>query len=149
MRKPFFLVRLKEPITRPARFIIISLKTNFCVCLKELLVRSKCLIITGRKTIFYFVHLQKKVKSFYFRCVLSIRKYLLIFICEAFLFLHILYIFLYSTNFCHSLSERFLFCSCPYLFFFLFLLEKDFDIFHDTYFVVFICYFDNIYINIW
>ena len=54
---------------------------------------------------------------------------------------------IYSTFSCFSSSERFLlrsqWCWC---FFFLFLLQKDFHIFHVLLFEDFLCVFDNIYL---
>ena len=46
-----------------------------------------------------------------------------------------------------SSSLRFLYCSQPYCHFFLSLHQKDFDIFHEHFFVVSLCYLDIQLIN--
>ena len=59
-------------------------------------------------------------------------------------FTHLIIFFLYSTNVCFSSCERFFILHDHIVAFFIFLLQKDFDIFHESFLVVFLCYLDNI-----
>ena len=98
------------------------------------------------------LYLCKKVKRIHFRFFINMA--VLFFILKTIVNLYlwsIFYFYMFYNTFSYAqlvfvfiFREIFILFTPILSFFFLFLLQKDFDIFHKPYFVVFLCYFGNI-----